>query len=317
MGSRRLNLAPADPRRQRTLYLPGSMRYTIPPGLERRAVPRTPSISERFDRERLLLAALGGAISMLAWLAAGALTHIGKFPNLILPVALGAAAVGALLVLTRLAPIVWVAAALIISFFCIVAFTPFVATALRPKKLVRADVLPKEELDAVIVLSGGITSDSLLMPEPLDRLLSGLALMQRGLGRALVVTEPRRTDDGATAERDQLWVRGLIDRPFEMLVVDSTHTTRDEAVGAWRILRPRGAIRVAVVTSPLHTLRACATFEGVGFKVSCVPALSRSYTVDEPRSAADRLALFREWLYERAGLLEYRQRGWIHQTRAR
>lgn len=254
---------------------------------------------------------------MLACLAAGALTHIGKFPNLIPPIAIGAAALGALLVLTRLAPMVWVAAAVVIAFFCIVAFTPFVATALRPKTLVRADALPKDQLDAVIVLSGGITSDSLLMPEPLDRLLSGLALMQRGVGRVLVVTEPRRTDDRATAERDQRWVRGLIDRPFEMLVVDNPHTTHDEAVGAWRILRPRGATRVAVVTSPLHTFRACATFEGVGFTVSCVPALSRSYTVDEPRSATERLAVFREWLYERAGLLEYRQRGWIRQTGAR
>jgi uncharacterized SAM-binding protein YcdF (DUF218 family) len=254
---------------------------------------------------------------MFAWLAAGALTHFGKFPNLIIPVALGAAAVSALLVLTRLAPIVWVAAALIIAFFCIVAFTPFVTTVLRPKTLVRADPLPRDQLDAVIVLSGGITSDSLLMPEPLDRLLSALALMQRGVARVLVVTEPRRPDTGATAERDQLWARGLIDRTFEMLVVDSTHTTRDEAVGAWRILSPRGATRVAVVTSPLHTLRACATFERVGFTVSCIPAISRSYTVDQPRTATDRLALFREWLYERAGLLEYRQRDWIRQTGAR
>jgi uncharacterized SAM-binding protein YcdF (DUF218 family) len=96
-----------------------------------------------------------------------------------------------------------------------------------------------------------------------------------------------------------------------MLKVDSVHTTRDEAVNAWRLLSPRGASRVAVVTSPLHTRRACAAFEQVGFTVTCVPAVSRVYSVNAADTGADRLVLFREWLYERAAWIEYRARGWV------
>jgi uncharacterized SAM-binding protein YcdF (DUF218 family) len=287
------------------------MRYTVPPELERRAVPRTKSFVDRFDRERALLAALGGTVAALAWLATGALTDFGKLPALLVPGTLVAAILGALLVLTPVRRLLWAGAAVVIGAFYVVTMTPFVSSVLAPKSLVRADPRPKQELDAIVVLSGGITQDSLLMPEPLDRLLTGLALMHQGAARMLVVTEPRRPDDGATAERDQRWLSELIDRPFEMLEVDSVHTTHDEAAGAWRLLQPRGATRIAVVTSPLHTFRACSTFERVGFTVTCLPAIFRGYAVDGPRSAIDRLALFRDWLYERAALLEYRERGWL------
>jgi uncharacterized SAM-binding protein YcdF (DUF218 family) len=286
------------------------MRYTVPPELERRAVPRTKSFVHRFDRERSLIAALGGTIAALTWIAVAALTGLGKVPELLVPGAIIAAIIGALLVLTRLRALVWVLGALVIGAFYLIAVTPFVSTVLAPDSLVRTDRLPKGQLDAVIVLSGGITEDSLLMPEPLDRLLSALALMHQGAGRILVVTEPARRN-GTTAYRDQRWVRSLLDRPFEMVAIDSVHTTHDEAVRAWRALQPRGDTRVAVVTSPLHTRRACSTFERVGFTVTCVPAILRAYAVHSPSSAMDRLALFRDWLYERAALIEYRERGWL------
>jgi uncharacterized SAM-binding protein YcdF (DUF218 family) len=114
-----------------------------------------------------------------------------------------------------------------------------------------------------------------------------------------------------TAAPDQLRLRALVARPFSMLMVDSVHTTHDEAVNAWRLLRPRGATRIAVVTSPLHTRRACATFEEVGFSVTCVPAISRVYSVENADNGLDRLVVFREWLYERAALVEYRARRWV------
>jgi uncharacterized SAM-binding protein YcdF (DUF218 family) len=160
-------------------------------------------------------------------------------------------------------------------------------------------------------LSAGTTPDGLLMPEPLDRLLTGLSLMRDSLAPVLVVTEPRQSNRPVSAAPDQARVRALVARPFPMLMVDSVHTTHDEAVNAWKLLRPRGATRVAVVTSPLHTRRACATFEEVGFAVTCVPAVSRVYSVDAADDGSDRLALFREWLYERAAWAEYRARGWV------
>lgn len=293
------------------------MRYRIPPSLERRAAPRKQSLTERLDRDALLVAALGGCVCTLAWLAVGALTGLGKFPQLILPLTIGIALVGALIALTRLAPLVWIGSSVAIISFCVVAATPFVSRVLHPRSLVRSDPLPRERLDAVIVLSGGITPDSLLMPEPLDRLLTGLALMRDSIADTLVVTEPRRPDNGATTVRDQQWVRALVARPFAMAMVGSVRTTRDEATQIWRLLGALGARRVAVVTSPMHTRRACATFEAVGFAVTCIAAVSRAYTVDDPVTWQDRVRLFREWLYERAALREYRERGWLRDRGSR
>jgi uncharacterized SAM-binding protein YcdF (DUF218 family) len=196
----------------------------------------------------------------------------------------------------------------------VVALTPFATRGLPLHALVRRDALPASlPLDAVIVLSGGITPDSLLEPEAADRLLAGLALMRDGAATTLVVSRPRRSGDGAVADPDQQRLRALVARSFPMLFVDSVHSTRDEAVNAWRLLaRPANpAPRVAVVTSPLHTSRACAAFERVGFAVTCIAAPSRAYSVDHATSAEERFALFRRWLYERAAWVEYRAKDWV------
>jgi uncharacterized SAM-binding protein YcdF (DUF218 family) len=263
------------------------------------------------DREGLLLAALGASCAVITWLVFATLTQLGKMPWLLFPLALVIAFVGAVLASTPFAGILWASTGMAMLGFCVIALTPFVMTVLPTKAYVRNDKIAGTHVDAVVVLSGGITGDSLLEPEALDRLLTGLALMRDSVAPVLVVTQPRSLASGATAAPDQARLRALVMRPFLMLTVDSVHTTHDEAVNAWRLLRPRGAIHVAVVTSPLHTRRACATFEHVGFTVTCVSAVSRAYSVDHPSIGQDRVALFRAWFYERAATLEYRLRGWI------
>jgi uncharacterized SAM-binding protein YcdF (DUF218 family) len=232
-------------------------------------------------------------------------------PSLLFPSAVLMALVGAVVGLTRAAIALWVATATALIAFCVIAMTPFVTRVLPTSAMVRQDNLPAQPLDAVVVLSGGITPDGMLVPEALARLLTGLALMRDSVAPVLVVTEPRRSRTGVTAAADQARVRALIARPFPMLTVDSVHNTRDEGVNSWRLLQGSGARRIAVVTSPLHTRRACATFEEVGFVVTCVPAVSRVYSVTSADNGNDRLTLFREWLYERAAWAEYRLRGWV------
>jgi uncharacterized SAM-binding protein YcdF (DUF218 family) len=74
--------------------------------------------------------------------------------------------------------------------------------------------------------------------------------------------------------------------------------TRDEAQ---RTLHTAPSTAIAVVTSSLHTRRACATFEHVGFTVTCV-----SSGPEVPWWKAPYFVL-----YESAALLKYRLRGWI------
>jgi uncharacterized SAM-binding protein YcdF (DUF218 family) len=280
-----------------------------PPAPRHRVTP--PPSGNDIDWQSLLIAGFGATCALLTWLIIGALTGLGKMPSLLFPSAVLVALVGAIVGLTRAAIALWVSTGAALVAFCIIAMTSFVTSVLPTSSMVRQDKLPAEPLDAVVVLSGGITADGLLASEALDRLLTGLALMRDSVAPVLVVTEPRRSAQGVTAAADQERLRALVARPFPMLKVDSVHTTRDEAMNAWRLLQPRNATRVAVVTSPLHTRRACATFERVGFAVTCVPAVSRVYSVTGADTGSERLTLFREWLYERAAWMEYRARGWV------
>ena|SRR5437867_4681066 len=272
----------------------------------------------RASERTILPAAVGASIAVIAWIAFSALTGLGKLEELSLPLALVVAVAGALIGVSRIRPLIWIAmscAAFVLVAFELVAVTPFTTSLLPTKRLVRRDAAPRAPVDAVVVLSGGITPDSLLSPEALDRLLTGLSLMRDSIAPTLVLTRPRRTQDGVTTDPDQARVRALVARPFPVLFVDSVRSTHDEATNAWQLLRariaPPDSITIALVTSPLHTRRACATFERVGFSVTCVPATSRLYSIERAGSAPDRLALFRAWLYERAAWQWYHTRGWV------
>jgi uncharacterized SAM-binding protein YcdF (DUF218 family) len=93
-------------------------------------------------------------------------------------------------------------------------------------------------------------------------------------------------------------------------VLDSVVSTRHEAERAAASLPPSNRT-IIVVTSPMHTRRACATFEKVGFRVYCMPAEERLWITRHPELPRDRVPAFRMYLYERVGWLKYRWKGWI------
>ena len=99
--------------------------------------------------------------------------------------------------------------------------------------------------------------------------------------------------------------------PADVIFVDSVFTTRTEAIRMRNVAARSGWTTVAVVTSPLHSRRACATFEAVGFRVVCVPAASREHLVPEAWLPEDRMRTFRAWLYETFATATYKSNGWI------
>lgn len=198
-----------------------------------------------------------------------------------------------------------------LALLCVlVAYTPLAAH--NSRDFIRRDRMPSS-VDAVAVLSAGFTSDGLMRSETLDRLLSGIALADRGVTPNLMVSRESRTSSaGAVTDSADLQdLAMMVGSRANIVFVDSIRTTRTEALRMRAIAAQHGWKTVAVVTSPMHSSRACATFEAVGFKVVCAPAVVRQSGLDPRSTPEDRLRAFRSWLYERFATDEYRRRGWI------
>jgi uncharacterized SAM-binding protein YcdF (DUF218 family) len=161
-------------------------------------------------------------------------------------------------------------------------------------------------------LSAGFTADGMMRRETLERLLTGLTLARRGLAPVMLVSMERSTNRPPVSDSADLQsIVTLAGGGIRTILVDSVTTTRTEALRMRAVARANGWQTLAVVTSPLHTRRACATFEAVGFKVVCVPATVRESGMTPGSIAEDRLREFRSWLYETFATDSYRRRGWI------
>ena len=223
---------------------------------------------------------------------------------------LPAAVLGAVIGATRLRPLLWIASAPLALCALLIAYTPLVFAVGR--RMVRADPIPAR-VDAIAVLGRGVTPEGMMRGETLNRLVAGIALARRVSAPVLFVSRERTSFKGRTVSdsADLAAFVGMIPHASEVVFVDSVLTTRTEALQMRGLGRARGISTVAVVTSPLHTRRACATFESVGFRVVCVPAPARESGLGRDSSPADRLGAFRSWLYEIFATASYRSRGWI------
>ena len=223
---------------------------------------------------------------------------------------LPAAVIGGALGPTRLRRLLWIGGGLLAALCVLVAYTPLVRALATP--LIRVDPNPPR-VDAIAALSAGVTPDGLLRSESLDRVLSGIELQRKGFAPTLMVSRERaRLGKGTiTDSADLARLADLTSSSAAIVFVDSIFTTRTEALQMKKIADSRGWRRIAVVTSPLHSRRACATFEAVGFQVVCAPAAVRGSGLDPRSIPEDRFRGFRSWLYETFATDSYKRRGWI------
>jgi uncharacterized SAM-binding protein YcdF (DUF218 family) len=246
-------------------------------------------------------ALIGGVIATL--LLSLSVQHI-RAPQLL--IALVAIIAGAALRL-RSPRAGWVLLGPVLAAWLVVAATPAAPWLLH--RLVRHDPLA-QPVDAVVVLSAFVLPDGRLPARGLDRLLHGLDLVARHEVPILVVSTPTSAR-GVSARDDHRRVVSLLGGGVQLLEMTEVWTTRDEAVRLEALARQEGWRRVAVVTSPSHTRRACAAVEATGLEVTCQPAPTRD--VPGPRHAdfSARLFMAPELTYEGAAYVEYRVRGWI------
>ena len=223
---------------------------------------------------------------------------------------IGAAIAGAAVGATRLRALLWIGAGLLVVLCLLIDYTPLVQWLAEP--MIRRDPIP-QRVDAIATLGAGVTPEGWMRSEKLDRFLTGLQLQRRGVAPALMVSR-ERVRIGGLMVSDSADLARLVDLSgarASTIFVDSISTTRTEALRMKRIADAHGWHRIAVVTSPLHTRRACATFEAVGFQVVCVPAMLRGSGLDPASIPEDRFRGFRSWLYETFATDSYRRRGWI------
>ena len=261
---------------------------------------------------RLCWALLGLTLGALCYYT---LTELGAGASSLLgPDATGMAwwaAGGALLGSTRLRLVPPVVAFLTGGLLLLVAQTPLIEAPAR--SLVRRDSLPKQPVSVIVVLSGAVTSSGLLQVSAADRLLQGLLLLRAGVAPRLVVSRVER--DGPSgirvdSDRDQARFFRLLTPEPRVNVLTTTSSTRQEAEQVASLARGEGWGAVVVVTSPLHSRRACAAFEAVGLTIICYPCLDREYGL-ERMTPGERIYAFRDWMYETAGWYAYRRRGWV------
>ncbi|HEU4630931.1 MAG TPA: YdcF family protein [Gemmatimonadaceae bacterium] len=263
------------------------------------------------DRQRLRGAAAAATLAVFAYLTLAELhfpipTLLSRSWGFAL-IVLAAALVGA----SGLRRWLWAGAGLLAVALLVVAYTPLIRAPAHA--LVRTDRWPAAGVDAVVALSAQLTDDQLLSAMGEDRLLSALAVA-RAHGVPRVVTTRIAHPEGdsvVTSDADQRWLVALAAPRLTHLIVSRPRTTREEALLVAALAADSGWRRVAVVTSPSHTRRACATFEGVGLAVTCVPARSTTVAWRALESPRDRLRAAGMVLYETLGSWLYRARGWI------
>ena len=222
------------------------------------------------------------------------------------------ALIGAALELTRFRVVLLVLVVLGALMIFVVSQTS-IANAIA-SRWVREDRFPATSLPAVVVTSGKVNPNFTMSSEALDHLLTGIELVRSGKAATLVTTtvEERFPKALVSSRVDQTRIVTLLGVADRWTQTPPGQSTRDEAVNARASLLPKGIRRIALVASPMHTRRACATFEAVGFEVTCVPALSRIAATRDPAPwPADRLRVFGEWVYEVFGTMKYRSKGWL------
>ena len=265
-------------------------------------------------RQRDLRVAVGES-AILAALTAFALARLGAgyfvgIADAHLPVLFGfaGAAVGA----TRFRRAVWWGATATMIMYLLVAFTPAVGAPART--FIRNDAIsPAAPPQAIAVLSAGVNDDGLMNEEGSDRLLAALALARRWGVRDVILSRvrPASGPEAVTSEHDQRFLVGLADSTLRLHFVDAVGSTRDEAVSMMDVVRRGGWTRVALVTSPFHTKRACGTFERAGLPVICVSSESRDVAAHALSSPEDRIRTFALVAYEALGVIKYRAKGWL------
>jgi uncharacterized SAM-binding protein YcdF (DUF218 family) len=266
-------------------------------------MPSVPKLSQQIDAP-LQGAFLGLVIAGALWML-GVPTALGISRPIMLPIAL---LVGGVAVRWLRRSMI-VSAVLLCTIVAIGLWSPIVPRL--AKSFVRSDAVNIEAVDAVFVFSGSMNSRGLVSNEAIDRLLTGIAIRARRPALPLIVSTIRHPVNGleVNSAADQRMLIAMVPASGPVESIDSVYSTRDEAVQLARRAFMARWKRVATVTSPMHSRRACATVEELGLSVTCITAPWRQ-AAWPARTPSDRLVLMQRLTYETMAWAQYRLTGW-------
>jgi uncharacterized SAM-binding protein YcdF (DUF218 family) len=181
----------------------------------------------------------------------------------------------------------------------LLAFTPLPNVAARtlgaPARL--------EAADAIVVLGSGVRPGGELTDASLRRALYGVVLYRRGLAPVIVLSGPANRAGIVEARVRADLARTLGVPATAIVTLEEARTTREEARDTAAVLRPRGLLRVLVVSDSLHLVRGVGVFEQAGFVALAAPVDEVFQSDDKPE---DRLQLARNALREVVARVYYR-----------
>jgi uncharacterized SAM-binding protein YcdF (DUF218 family) len=174
----------------------------------------------------------------------------------------------------------------------VVCYTPL--SGVLMKQIVRDDAL--QPSDAVVVLASDIFADGTPVPQSKQRLNHAYDILRQGYAPLLVVTKYAPPKPSyLPAVRRQLTERGIQCRAIETAAI---RYTTDEAREVAVLARLQGWRRAILVSDASHMRRAKVLFEAAGVRVLCSPCESGSYNWKILDTPHQRLAAFRDWIYE-------------------
>lgn len=219
------------------------------------------------------------------------------------PLVFAAAALGGVLAVTRLRPLLMGTTAALALLWCVVAITPL--SAWLSHGLTRNEAV--EPADAVFVSLSSVRPGAQGPAEVRNRLFHGLALLARGKAPRLLLCESAEVH-GVSVAREMMEAAGVT---TELVVLPRAENTREEAKAVATLARTRSFKLILLVTSPIHSRRASAALEKEGVTVVSSPSTETRFDLATLDTWNDRLAAFGSVMHERLGLFVYARRGWI------
>jgi uncharacterized SAM-binding protein YcdF (DUF218 family) len=180
------------------------------------------------------------------------------------------------------------------------------------QKLKVAPVLHKA--DVIVVLGAGVNKTGWPNRFSMERTVKAVILYKKGYANKIIFSGGWAHDGyPAAAVAMGNIAKDLGVKPFDIIIEDKSKDTYQNAQLTAEILKARNYKSMILVTSDSHMRRSMAVFQKLKMPVYPVPVEDEVVTDVKAsvKSKIHNISILYQVLYEAAGILKYKQNGWI------